>query len=594
MPRLLKPLLMVMATVALLMAQTTTKVDYGTQLKGVPFFTDVTPATNNLQQFCTSVGAGTLAVTRAWNALATQTIRCNLQFTGGMFQPASGQTITIMGSVTCPTGQRCFDTSVGGAGSVVFTGSAVAQAEWFGLTATDATGATNKLAIQSALYAYPITGTAQGNTPIHQGAVSIGCGPLTTNAGGGFKSITPFLIDGEIFMNAGQNLYSTCTATQVSIKLAGGTFTGTVTPMLAVLPTLVAGTPRPNVTHDVHIRNLTFDCNGANNSGCGGILFYGAETSTIEQVIIANAPHAGLSIGQASDAFFFNPSDAITIKDVWVAGTFGTSTGPGCYIHATGIAVINLHCQHFNTFGSFSGGCVTAQLNPELCIDQSNLVTIDNYYGEFDAYGIQIKNSASVRMDGIQPGTCAAGDSDDCNSTQGVQAIGIFGTNNLIHLQGLQSFFAHSIVDNSSQLGALAGYQYPSGNASTVSQFWYDLAQGDVDAQPKVVTSLSVLQGLNLQQHAVYTANPIGPTMVSGANCGPGELVTDGAGIIPTSGAATCMVTFAKPFQNPSIVVDGVGCSTKPVLMALPVTTSMAISIPNSCTAVYHIVDIHQ
>lgn len=57
----------------------------------------------------------TLAITQTWAAQATETLACNLFFlTGGMIQPASGQTVTL---ASCPIGAssaRMFDGTSGG------------------------------------------------------------------------------------------------------------------------------------------------------------------------------------------------------------------------------------------------------------------------------------------------------------------------------------------------------------------------------------------------------------------------------------------------------------------------------------------------
>ena len=100
-----------------LMAQT--KVDYPTQIKNGPLFSDAGPAGSTLQTLCATVGTGTLAITKHWNALTNQTIGCNISFAGGVIQPASGNTVTISGAITAAPIQ-IFDTSLGG--TISYTG----------------------------------------------------------------------------------------------------------------------------------------------------------------------------------------------------------------------------------------------------------------------------------------------------------------------------------------------------------------------------------------------------------------------------------------------------------------------------------------
>lgn len=203
MPRLLKPLSLVIATVALLMAQTTTKVDFGTQIKNGPLFSDVTPVTNTLANFCTAAGLGTLAITRAWNAMNTQTVACKtLQFNGGIFQPAAGKVVTIAGSVIAGR-NKIFDTSLGGPGSITFAPpSSTVSASWFGSTLSTTSGATDTLRapLLAAMESLPVAGPSTGGT-VYTGHVTIdgptGGGTSRYNLGSTFTMSPRVWISGE-------------------------------------------------------------------------------------------------------------------------------------------------------------------------------------------------------------------------------------------------------------------------------------------------------------------------------------------------------------------------------------------------------------
>jgi hypothetical protein len=80
---------------------------------------------------CADAGSGTLIVSRSWNSLATATYACDIVFTGaGKIQPATGQTLTLTGNVTCPATKQCFDHSAGG--SVVPARNQSVYVEWWG------------------------------------------------------------------------------------------------------------------------------------------------------------------------------------------------------------------------------------------------------------------------------------------------------------------------------------------------------------------------------------------------------------------------------------------------------------------------------
>jgi hypothetical protein len=142
----LKPWSAFMMTVVTLMGQTTTRVDYPTQVKNGPLFSDAGPVGSTLASLCQNAGSGTLAITQKWLLVSTQTISCSIQPAGGIIQPALGQHITISGSISGPIVQL-FDCTVAGPGCVIITGpNAAMYTGWFGDKydgATDSTAAWN-------------------------------------------------------------------------------------------------------------------------------------------------------------------------------------------------------------------------------------------------------------------------------------------------------------------------------------------------------------------------------------------------------------------------------------------------------------------
>src|SRR5665213_2017197 len=369
-----------------------------------------------------------------------------IMYPGGLIQPANGQTVKITGSFSSPD-SKTLDTSIAGSGSIVFGSTSlvneqvVPHAEWFGASPS-ATAAANTLALQSAAYAFPSgSGYVQGAIPIRQGAFTVGCGAFQVNAQTNSAGAVAAL-----FMNAGDRFYSTCTTSSTLIQLANSQFTGSETFMIRVLPSCFDGIAcsdiRPNITQNVNIENIALDCNGANNSGCSGILFYGAETSKIAKDIVGNYSYRGIAIGNYSavDSFFGNDSDAIRLEDVWITGILGTSRGPGLYVHANGVNFENVQVQHANTFGTYTNTLTgTAQPNAEWMIDTSEHLLIDRSSGEFDQRGMEIYNSFDIQARGYNPGTCASGDVTDCNSVQGAIAVRGSGSAGAVKIQGATS-----------------------------------------------------------------------------------------------------------------------------------------------------------
>ena len=161
--------------------QTTTKVDYPTQVKNGPFFSDAGPIGSTLQSLCATVGTGTLTITKQWPSLATQTIGCSLEFAGGTLQPASGQTVTMSRNSACPDLQKCYDLSLGGA-VILPAGQYVTPQNFGGVADGNAagTGTDNSTYLQ-ACFAYA-EGNAAGSCYIPGGNYNYATG-LTLTSG---------------------------------------------------------------------------------------------------------------------------------------------------------------------------------------------------------------------------------------------------------------------------------------------------------------------------------------------------------------------------------------------------------------------------
>lgn len=70
----------------------------------------------------TAAGTGTLYITKPWGAQLSANYSAPIQCMGNAkIQPASGQVVTFGGAILNPSPQQCFDTSLGGAGSVKFS-----------------------------------------------------------------------------------------------------------------------------------------------------------------------------------------------------------------------------------------------------------------------------------------------------------------------------------------------------------------------------------------------------------------------------------------------------------------------------------------
>ena len=107
-----------------------------------------------LAEACTAAGTGTLAITKAWNAVPTQTLSCKLWFlTLGKIQPASGAVVTIASTITAPAAQ-IFDYSA--SGTVSLSGAKLSSGvlpQWFGAVGNGTTD--DAAAVLAAIAAAP-------------------------------------------------------------------------------------------------------------------------------------------------------------------------------------------------------------------------------------------------------------------------------------------------------------------------------------------------------------------------------------------------------------------------------------------------------
>jgi hypothetical protein len=305
-----------------------------------------------------------LALTQTWNGLATQTCAADIQPAGGMIQPAASAVVSLSGASTPGSNKQWIDTSLGGAGSVIFTGIIeAARAEWFGYIAGGADSAStptqsqtlaaqNTLAIQSALWAFPaiptlFAGNSSGSmrVPVRPGRATIGCGSAWIN--------------GTIYI-AGYNqaLGSTCPGGS-NVWLANGSFTSSEKMMVEVLPMEFTGTtPIPNSTFNVQIDgNIQFNANGANNSMASGVKMYGAEQSYFNFVSLGASLRACI-IGDtiANDSAFWYVASDHVMADLECSG-LSAATGPSLYYHCTN-CIVRGNMVHSNQSGSNTGAVV--------------------------------------------------------------------------------------------------------------------------------------------------------------------------------------------------------------------------------------------
>lgn len=129
-----------------------------------------------------AVSAGqTLVVTTLWAGLSTQSCAANIQFvTGGILQPASGQTITLSGSIS---GDSSTHFNYSSSGTIAITGSnQKLNARWWGLPTAAGTlnNAISSATAGSAAFIVP-PGTWNTSTSVNlritQSGISIECLP---------------------------------------------------------------------------------------------------------------------------------------------------------------------------------------------------------------------------------------------------------------------------------------------------------------------------------------------------------------------------------------------------------------------------------
>ena len=147
---------------------------------------------SSLSTGCTAASSAPFLISKAWAAVTTQALNCNVNFIpGGRIQPAAAQIVTFTGQVNCPVLQQCFDTTVGGPGSVRFFPNAGGipgsvgnvSAEWFGAKCTSiqsgvtSDGLINQKALLSAEQAMLNWGANPDMRPLNVGKFTLGqCG----------------------------------------------------------------------------------------------------------------------------------------------------------------------------------------------------------------------------------------------------------------------------------------------------------------------------------------------------------------------------------------------------------------------------------
>jgi hypothetical protein len=542
----------------------------------------------------------TLSVTRQWKALKTQTIGCKslTMAPGGLIQPAAGQTVTILGAFSSPETET-LDTSLGGPASIVFGSKSlvdetvIPHAEWFGASPS-ASGAANTRALQSAAYAFPPSGYARGPSgPVRarQGAFTIGCGT--------------FMVAGHLYLNTGHRFYSHCTTTSTLLSMAPNIFNGSEDWMIRVFPSCQDGIsckmPEANITHSVSIENIALACNYKpspvnSNTACSGILFYGAETSVLSKVNVSGFALRGIAIGDYSRTdTSINVSDDIRMVDVYIDGDF-VAGGPALYLRASNVLMENTIAAHVNSKGLYSGGCLPAQPNPEVCIDSgSSVINALNGHGEDDWRGWEIYNAFNIHIDNWQPGTCASSN-PICENKQGDVAFRITGNSGNINIMGAQSYYATSVYDASTQYPAAVTIP---GSPSGPPNVWYSSGYGS-GVSAISLTNLKVLMAMtggtvtslgNFTEEAHNVVTTSTPTL-SGAGC-TGALLHDTAGIFSTTGADTCVLTLGTAMANPVPVATGKGRSGS-VTIGIGAISSAAVTFVVSAagTYYYHIDDV--
>ena len=269
----------------------TTLVNYPTDVKNGPMLSDAEPFYSTLAEIAAAaVAAGkTLAVTRDWTALPTQTIACDIQFTGGSFQPAAGHTISITGAVTCPLEQKCYDASNydGTHASFSFPNGApsVFGPTQFGMSQSG-TGTANAAAFMAAFMSLPVNPngflTVSG-LPVRTGILQIAAGSYP------FRHV---LISSGITVTgvAGYSFSSGLGSMAYFVLDDGVAASGPEYWVIQIDPSSYGG----NGSFGTVFRNIGINGNGGfpgyggSNASASGLMFYGAQGSAIDNVIIQN------------------------------------------------------------------------------------------------------------------------------------------------------------------------------------------------------------------------------------------------------------------------------------------------------------------
>jgi len=395
----------------------------------------------------------TLVVSQKWRALPALSCMADLQMVaGGLIQPAKSQVIIIAGSFSSPDTQT-LDTSLGGPGSIVFTRSTIAHAEWFGATSipdvfgsvTAAAATLNTLAVRSASAAFPVAPAVFAGpsaVAVRYGSFSIGCGT--------------FVVNDTIYITMQQRFEFACGGAS-NLKLADNTFTTAEKFVIEVLRRNIDGLLVANETANVHITGGgRIDANGASNPFASCVKFFGSESSSADFSGLIGCARRGLAIGEtaANDpAFFNNSSDDIHIRAA-ISGLGPGSSGPGLYFHCSG-CVFEGPVQHFNGAGRFNGVAAPGEPNPEVWIDHSYDVSLDHSYGECEVRFAQITDSVVVHLNDV------TADAQGLPGCRGTSAVGILvsGNSSQIYGYGRAGGYNTAFEDRSSQFG---GGPYPS------------------------------------------------------------------------------------------------------------------------------------
>ena len=311
-----------------------TLVNYPVQVRNGPLYSDAGPAGATFQSICAGVGAGTLAITKQWTGMATQTIGCNVQFFGGLIQPASGQTVAFSRAVSCADLATCFDTSLGGAGSIVLTAGSRATPYNFGAVGNGSTD--DGAAIRSLSAAI---------CP-HGGHIHFPAATFEITTGGALQ------------------FPSTCSNVEVSgdtgatIKVAPGTVDTVYNSFPNYgLDSIIRCIDCMNI--DVH--DLTLDGNLPNRTAhVGGesfnsdVLVAGATNFTVRNAVLTN--------GMTDDASVVTDGNGTVNTNVWISGSQILNARRN---NVSGVGQAGLYI----TSNAFSGAGLNQGTNPKSNID---------------------------------------------------------------------------------------------------------------------------------------------------------------------------------------------------------------------------------